>query len=261
MQAGVVRFEGLGLGPLPRMRLRALALALAFPAALAACEGPPPKTGLSYTADAQRAYEAALEEFKAHNWIESQALMREVKRKYGYSKYARLAELRIADADYEQEKYADAIREYKQFVHDHRSDTEDVAYARARVAEATYAEIPESFLLPAGEERDQGGVVDAYKEMRSFLHDFPRDNFDAAVARIQYALRNYGPSVGGPGGEVRAGSGLEPEALLLLGETYLKMHKWADAREAFSSIVKQYVGSPLLVQARNYLDDMQRRGV
>jgi outer membrane protein assembly factor BamD len=36
-------------------------------------------------------------------------------------------------------------------------------------------------------------------------------NFEAAVARAQYALRNFD------------GSGLEPEAMVLLGETYLKL--------------------------------------
>src|SRR5258708_1726545 len=38
-----------------------------------------------------------------------------------------------------------------------------------------------------------------------------RDNFDAAVARCEYSLTNY------------QDSGLEAEALVLLGETYLKM--------------------------------------
>ena len=109
---------------------------------LGGCAGEEPKTALGYTEDAKRAYDAAMEEFNAHNWIEAQTLMREVKRKYSYSKYARLAELRIADADFEQEKFSDAIREYKEFVHAHRSDADDVAYARSRIAEATYARDP-----------------------------------------------------------------------------------------------------------------------
>jgi outer membrane protein assembly factor BamD len=275
-----------------RRTLLAILLAVAAPAALAACEGQEPKTALGYTADAKRSYEAAMEEFNAHNWIEAQTLMREVKRKYSYSKYARLAELRIADADYMQDKFADAIREYRQFIHDHRSDSEDVAYARSRIAEAEYAQIPDSFLLAANEERDQASVMDAYKELRGYLHDYPdskesahvrelladvtarlvrhelyvarfylnKDNYGAAVARIQYALRTFGPG-GTKAGDVRAGSGLEPEALLLLGETYLKMHKWPDARASFLLIVEHYVGSPLVVQARGYLSYMHERGV
>lgn len=260
---------------------------------LAACARPDAKTALGYTADAKRKYEEALEEFKARNWLEATQLMREVKRKYSYSKYAKLAELRIADVDYEQEKYADAIRAYRQFIHDHRSDPEEVAYARSRIAEAEYAQIPDSFLLPAGEERDQAGVLDAYKELRGFLHDYPnakesehvrellaevtarlvrhelyvarfylqKDNYDAAIARIQYALRNFSAAVQGPNGESTGDSGLEPDALLLLGETYLKMHRWNDARQAFSTIVERYPRSPLTNQAKNYLELMQRKRV
>src|SRR5438552_6893082 len=143
------------------MRRFALLLALsAAPLALGACAGEGARTGLSYTADAKRAYDAAMEEFNAHNWIEASSKMREVKRKYSYSKYARLAELRIADADFAQDKFADAIRGYRQFVHDHRSDEEEVAYARSRIAESQYKEIGESFLLPAGEERDQAVIMD-----------------------------------------------------------------------------------------------------
>lgn len=271
--------------------MRALLAAFAL-ILLAACEGEPPKTALGYTADAKRAYEAAMEEFNAHNWIDAQAMMREVKRKYSYSKYARLAELRIADADYEQEKFSDAIREYKDFVHAHRSDAEDVAYARAKIAEATYAEIPESLLLPASEERDQAAVVDAYKELRDFVSDYPqgkdtqhirdllaavtarlvrhelyvarfylrKDNYDAAVARVMFALRNFGEMMGGPQAISEAAE-LQAEALVLLGTTYLMMHKWPDARAAFAAVVTRYAQTTYAVDARNYIAYMNERGV
>src|SRR5476651_1065121 len=97
--------------PLPSLSLASLAAVAIAAAPLAGvslagavlwgCEGEGPKTALSYTEDAKRAYDAAMEEYNAHNWVEAQSLLREVKRKYSYSKYARMAELRIADADYE----------------------------------------------------------------------------------------------------------------------------------------------------------------
>jgi outer membrane protein assembly factor BamD len=275
------------------MRLSAVALALLAVLGLAACEGEPPKTALSYTEDAKRAYDEAMEQYRAHSWIEAQTLLREVKRKYSYSKYARQAELRIADADYEQEKYAEAIREYKDFIHAHRSDADDVAYARSRIAEAMYAEIPESFLMPAAEERDQAAVVDAYKELKSFLADYPdakqsahvrellgqvlgrlvrhelyvaryyldKDNYDATVARVEYALHNYATGFEG----LRVGTGepsdLEAEALLLLGQTYLRMHRWDDARRAFEGVVRGDPRSALVAQALSYLAYLKRRGV
>jgi outer membrane protein assembly factor BamD len=283
-------------------RARSLLLPLAlFALALPACEGEPPKTALGYTDSAKHAYDLAMEQFDAHNWLQAENLFREVKRKYSYSKYARLAELRLADGDLIQEKFPEAIHGYKDFIHAHRSDAEDIAYARAKIAEAMCAEIPESALLPAQEERDQASVVDAYKELRGYLVDYPgakdaprmrellgqvtarlvkhelyvarfyanRDNFEAAIARIRYALTNYATGTpyaasasprGEQAGGVTASTGLEAEALLLLGETYLRLHKWNDAREAFETILRSFAASPLAVQARNYLDSMKARG-
>ena len=53
-----------------RTRLLVLLACLAWTAPLG-CEGPASKTALGYTADAKRAYEAAMEEFTAHNWLEA----------------------------------------------------------------------------------------------------------------------------------------------------------------------------------------------
>jgi outer membrane protein assembly factor BamD len=277
------------------MRLRAIVIALALaaaPAVLGACEGEPPKTALGYTEDAKRAYDAAMQAYNGHNWIEAETLLREVKRKYSYSKYAKLAELRLADADFEQEKFPEAIREYKDFIHAHRSDAEEVAYAHSRIAEALYAQIPDSALLPASEERDQAGVIDAYRELKSYLADYPdsktsphirellaeviarlvrhelyvarfylkKDNYDAAIARIQYALRNYASPSDVSLAATVAGGGLQAEALLLLGQTYLKMHQWNEARQAFETLLRGYARSPLAVQARGYLDFLGGRG-
>jgi outer membrane protein assembly factor BamD len=255
-----------------------------------ACEDA--KNPLGYTEDAKRSYDRAMAEFNSHSYLTSQNLFREIKRKYSYSKYARLAELRIADADFIQEKWSDAIHEYKDFIHAHRSDAEDVAYCRGKIAEATYGEIPETAIIGTPEERDQGGVVDAYKELTSYLTDYPdakesphvrelvalvisrlvrhelyvarfyldRTNYEAAVSRVQYALRNYGAALASEAGTVTVASDLAAEALLLLGETYLKMHKWSEARQAFQSIVHDYGQSGLVVQARDYLRYLKERG-
>jgi outer membrane protein assembly factor BamD len=276
-------------------RLGAVLAALAVVAvlALSGCEGEGPKTALGYTDSAKRAYDAAMDEYRMHSWIQAQNLLRDVKRKYSYSKYARLAELRIADADYEQEKFPEAIHEYKDFIHAHRTDEEDVAYARSRMADATVAQIGDSILSPAQEERDQGGVVDAYKELKSYLSDYPaskdsprirvllsqvigrlvrhelyvarfylgKDNFDAAVARIEYALHNYGSHLKATADNTSEAADLGAETLVLLGQTYARMHRWSDARDAFQAVVRAYGRSPFAVQARHYLDSLRGQGV
>ena len=274
------------------MRRFAFPLAFALLTALPACEpAAPARSALGYSADAKRAYDEAMKEFDAKNWAESQALFRDVKKRFSYSKFARLAELRIADADFKQDKFAEALRGYKQFIHDHKSDQDEVEYARARAAETQYQEVSDSLLLPAQEERDQVAALDAYKELTSFLRDYPgskqsarvcgiledvstrlvrhelsvarfylaRDNFDAAVGRAQYAIRNYAGNEACsavPDAEhLRPADefGLAPDALLLLGETYLKMRRYDDAKSSFQVLLARYPRSPLGTQAREYI--------
>jgi outer membrane protein assembly factor BamD len=135
-------------------------------------------------------------------------------------------------------------------------------------------------------------VLDAYKELRGFIHDYPasketdhmrklltdvtarlirhelyvarfylrKDNYDAAITRIQYAIRNFS-SRATVGGDVSDDAGLEPEALVLMGETYLKMHKWSDARESFATVLRHFPRSAMKVQAQNFLEFMKEKGV
>ena len=190
----------------------------------------------------------------------------------GKCRYARLADLRIADALFHQEKFPEAMGSYKAFVHDYPNDPE-VPYARYRIAKSLFEQSSQSILLPPLEERDLASVHDAYSTIQAFLQDYPNykhsrelefmletvagllarhelyvarfylneDNFKAAVARCQYALRHY------------EGSGLEAEAMVLLGETYMKMKRRKKARAVFEQMLTLYPDSPFGIPARNFL--------
>ena len=69
------------------------------------------------------------------------------------------------------------------------------------------------------------------------------DRFDATIARIDHALKLY------------PGSALEAEALVLKGETLLKMNKPADARAVFQKVIDAY-GGPFAVSARRFIADI-----
>ena len=230
---------------------------------------------LTYTEDARAAYNEALSAFNAHEWEDAKALFQEVKRLFAYSRYARLAELRLADIAFEQEKYTDAIAAYREFVQNHRSDR-DVEYAKYRICKALFLDIDDTILLPPQEERDQATTIEAHREIRSYLKEFPRtryrvdarymlevvtgrlvrhdlyvaryylraDVFQAAVARCDHALKLY------------AGSGLDAEALVLKGETLLKMKKRDEARKVFTLVLKEYPG-PFATTAQAFLDEMK----
>jgi outer membrane protein assembly factor BamD len=255
------------------------ALGLAAPALAVGCastEGEA-ETALDYTDNAKRDYDAALAAVEDKNWQLATELLNEVKRKYAYSRYARLAELRLADAAFQQDKFAEAISSYKEFVHDHPNDPE-VPYARYRVAKGEYESVSQSVMLPPLEERDLASVNDALTTLRNYLSDYPRSEhaeelhymldvvlgllarhelyvarfylnqgrFEAAVMRCEYALKTL------------KSSGLEPEAMVLLGEIYMKQKRRKDAREVLNRLLSDYPESPFAVPAKNFLAQLDK---
>lgn len=227
---------------------------------------------LEYTEKARAAYEKAMDAYQNHDWEAATLLFNEIKREYAQTRYARLAELRLADLAYEQDKLPEAISAYRTFIQSHRYDP-GLAYAHYRVCKSLYGQVSDSLLLPPQEERDQTAATDAWKELRRFRAEYPgsqwdaelaymqqsvtgrlarhelyvarfylaRGRFEPAVARLQFTLKTY------------EDSGLEPEAMVLLGETYLKMKKRDEAREAFQRIIATYPDSPFAVPARSFL--------
>jgi outer membrane protein assembly factor BamD len=233
------------------------------------------KTAEEYQEEARHAYAEGVEAYVAEDWELAVRLFSDLKRDYSYTRYARLAELRLADIAFRQERFAEAIAAYKAYAHDYPTDPE-VPYARYRITRALFMQSESSILQPPLEERDLASVQGAYAALREFLRDFPeyprrveldymlevvtgvlvrhelyvarfylgRDLFQPAIARVEYALTKYGPSE------------LEPEAMTLLGETYLKMKDREKAAAAFRRVLSDYPASPFAVPATRFLHFM-----
>ena len=263
----------LGLGAVASL------LGLLAPLGTSACAPAevPPATPLDYTDNARKDYELALAAFEDKNWELATELLNEVKRKYAYSRYARLAELRLADGNFQQEKFSEAISSYKEFVHDHPNDPE-VPYARYRVAKGEFDSVSQSIMLPPLEERDLASVNDALATLRNYLSDYPKSEhteemhymldvvlgllarhelyvaryylnsgrFDAAVLRCEYALKSL------------KNSGLEPEGLVLLGEIYMRQKRKKDARDVLTRLLQEYPESAFAVPAKNFLVQLDK---
>ena len=135
---------------------------------------------LTYTDDARAAYDEAMAAFRSRDWEDARALLGEVRRLFPYTRYARLAELRLADIDYETEKFSDAISEYREFAQNHKNDP-DVEYARYRLTKALFSDIDDTLLLPPTKERDQTTTAKTYREIRSFLREFPKSRYRSDV--------------------------------------------------------------------------------
>ncbi len=250
----------------------ALGLGSAF--VLTGCGGDQKRalTAEEYAENARQAYEEALESFYDHDWVGVIPLMEEIKREYASSRYARLAQLRIADAQFHQELYPEAITSSRDFVRDYPNDPA-VPFARYKIALTQFNSSGASALLPPLEERDLASVRDAHESIRAFLRDYPnypkrtellymqewvkgmlaryelyvaryyldRDNFEAAVSRAQYALINY------------EDTGLEPEAMVLLAETYMKQGEKDKARSTLNAVLERYPASAFAVPAKRFL--------
>lgn len=231
-----------------------------------------PRTAAEYERTAKRAYDAALADFLDGNWEFARQGMDEVRKNFPHTPYARMAQLRLADIAFRQDRFPEAIAQYQAYVKDHPNDN-DVAYARFRVIRSQFLSASNTFFQPPLEERDLAAVRDAYAGIRAFSADYPnypeqaelrymhqavsgmlvrhelyvarfylrRAEHTAARRRVQYALRHF------------QDTGMEPEAVVLLGEIYLQERQRERARALFELVLKDYPQSPFVVPARNFL--------
>lgn len=73
-----------------------------------------------------------------------------------------------------------------------------------------------------------------------------QDVYQATIARIDHALKLF------------PGSALEPEALVLKGETLMRMNKPDEARAVFQKVLDEY-GGPFAVTAKRFLAELDER--
>lgn len=209
----------------PRMRARLLALAL-LP--LVACTSS--RTSLSgevkYGKTAEEDYQYGNEAFERSNWEEAQKFLEHVRTKYPFSKFAALAELRLADAKFKQEKYVEAAEAYEGFVKLHPTHDE-TDYAEFRSAQSHFKDAPSDFLLfPSAAEKDQRQLRNAVDRLKAFLKTRPdskhRADAEALLTEAQGRLAAH---------EWYA------------AEFYFKRQHWAGAAGRLETLIKEYPGS------------------
>lgn len=243
-----------------RHALPLLLLALACAGNGAAAAGPEEPRAISYGRDAQELYETALLAMRRNRCVDAEPVFSKIRRDYPYSRFAALAELRIADCKAKAQSWAEAIAAYRNFVR-FRPSHAQVPYARFRIAASHYEQIPGEWLLsPPVYERDQRETQEALRQLRRFLLDYPRDErvgevreMIAGCLRILaehelYVARFYLSRDAYPATVLRLrtlltayeGSGVEPQALLMLGRTYLRMDEGDEARRAFEELVERF---------------------
>ena len=130
---------------------------------------------------AQKNYEKGEKQLEGKDWIAAAKYFSFIKSRFPYPKYAVLAELRLADAEFGAEQFLEAIDSYRLFIKFHPTH-EMVAngYTSFRIGEAYYKQLPGDFwLFPPSFEKDQSSTEDAGSELKSFLDKYP----DSPVSR------------------------------------------------------------------------------
>lgn len=231
------------------------------------------KSTLDPNDDARTAYEKALLDFRRGDCLNAEPTFGEIRREFPYSRFAALAELRIGDCQFKNESYPEAIQTYRQFVRI-RPSHKEIPYARFRIAEGYYNQIPGGwFMTPPPHERDQSAARDALIQLRRFVVDYPDDQrvpdanklmekcmsllaaHELYVARFYLKREAYRGVISRLKGLLAAypGSGVEPQALLLLGQVYLETNEVEAARQAFNEIVQRFPESGEAKRARTLL--------
>ena len=239
--------------------MRSLVLALAL--ALVACGGK--STGaVDYSVSAQRNYEKGLKELDRKDWVAASKYFGFIKSRFPYSKYAVLAELRLADAEFGAGQYLEAIDSYKLFIKFHPTHDQVVnGYAAFRIGEAYAKQLPGDFwILPPSYEKDQSATEDAEDELRQFLEKYPDSphqkkakellaTVGRRLAAHEWYVARYYWDRGKPMGTVLrlrrlleryAGVGYDEEALWLLGRAYEQVGMPDRARTAWTQLVEKH---------------------
>jgi outer membrane protein assembly factor BamD len=229
---------------------------------MSACGGSGGAGKVNYSVSAQQNYERGLKELEEEDWVAAAKYFSFIKARFPYSKYAVLAELRLADAELGAEHHVQAIDAYKQFIKFHPShDMVRNGYASFRIATTYYEMLPgDLWILPPSFEKDQSATADAHRELVQFQKKYPNSPQLAKVkvllGRINRRLAQHEMYVarfywkeGKPMGTVlrlrrlldkHGGVGYDPEALYLLGRAYLEIDEPRRARQAWERLVKEY---------------------
>jgi outer membrane protein assembly factor BamD len=175
---------------------------------------------------AEENYQAGLDELKGENYTEAIRFFEYVKSKYPFAKHAALADLRLADLKYKQDRYVEAAEAYQQFVQLHPTH-EEVDYAEYRAGLSYFKDAPSDFVLfPPAYEKDLRQVEKAVQVLGDFVQTKPDSKYAAEAkkllgeAKSRLAAREW-----------------------YVAEYYFKRDRWAGAAGRYERLVEKYPGS------------------
>lgn len=169
-----------------------------------------------------------MDEFQNRNYKSAIESFEQLKDWYPFSKYAILAELKIADAYYHLQEYEDAIFAYEEFEGLHPSN-EAIPYIIYQIGLCYFEQIDTI-------DRDQGTARKALATFRRLLKQFPGDPYAVkAEANIRICIKSI--------------AGHE----FYVGLFYYKSKHYEAASNRFKSVLRNYPDVGVHQQALEYI--------
>ena len=246
--------------------------------AVLGCGGANPAANVEYAVSAERNYDKGMKALDASEWLAASKYFQYIRSRAQYSRFAVLAEVRLADAQFGAEAYIEAIEGYRVFAQLHPTHELVVnGYTAFRVGEAYAKQLTdESWIFPPSHEKDQGSVEDAHEELARFLKQFPQSPFVPRAKKIiaqvskrladheWYVARYYWDRDHPMGTVLRlrrlieqhAGLGYDEEARWLLGRAYIAVKMPDRARITWTELVQKFPTHPRSSDAKAALETL-----
>ena len=226
-----------------------------------------------FAADAQANLTKGNEALRNKDYLDAEKYFEFVKTKYPYLDAAKEAEIRLADTDFDRERYTEARDRYNNFVKLHPTHPK-VDYAAFRAAMTHYKDMPSDFfILPSSKEKDQTQVRGANKALTDFVRSYPNSIYLAEATRFLddtrrrlaqhelyvaafYEKRDKWPAVAQRLETVAqkyTGLGYDEDVLFRLHDVYGKMNDKGRAEEALRRIISRFPGTPAAARAQQML--------
>jgi outer membrane protein assembly factor BamD len=169
-----------------------------------------------------------MEAFDKGNFSDAIKDFEQLKDWYPFSKYATVAELKIADAHYYLDHYAEAVTAYEEFEQLHPRN-EAIPYVIYQIGRCYYDQIDTI-------DRDQTSARKALETFRRLIRQFPEDPYAIkAHTHITICLQSL--------------AGHE----IYVGKFYLRSKHYRAALERFKAVISEYPDVGMHYQALQYI--------